>query len=403
MDDRQQAGVLIRNTLTRIKQFLAQEKPTRLSEADTKAEFIEKYIHALGYEGLEDVVREYYVKNSQEFIDYVLRADGMPVLAIEAKPLQTDLTDKHAAQVIQYCSIEGIEWCALTNARALWLFNTYLKGDQNQKLVVKLDLLSFNSDEEFEAICEQLWLLSKSSLSSPSAINSWMEQRRLDQAMRTILLNQHSQTIKTLVGDLAGTAGVTASPDTAVQWVRGQLAPNISILPPPSVTAPVYQPKTRIPPSGPHYWLMPCGAGDDGAKPLDQLHRWLDRGYWGFAKSTAGRKHLQTGDYVCFYVRKLGISASARIDGTPDTVVTPDEWPEPSPPTHEVYKVPLRYISWLPAPRPLTQPIRAQMEWFQQHDPDTSNFGYFVQTTRSLSPHDFAVLTAEGQTAAKLA
>src|SRR5215217_7464386 len=107
MDDRHQAAQTVRQTLTKVKQFLAQEKPPKLSEADTKAVFIERYIGALGYEGLEDVVREYYVKNSQEFIDYVLRTDGEPVLAIEAKPLQTDLTDKHAAQLVQYCAVEA--------------------------------------------------------------------------------------------------------------------------------------------------------------------------------------------------------------------------------------------------------------------------------------------------------
>ena len=83
MDDRHQAAEAIRQTLTRVKQFLAQEAPPRLSEADTKANFIERYISALGYEGLEDVVREYYVKNSQEFIDFVLRANGEPVTSTD--------------------------------------------------------------------------------------------------------------------------------------------------------------------------------------------------------------------------------------------------------------------------------------------------------------------------------
>jgi hypothetical protein len=301
MDDRQQAAQIIRQTLTKVKQLLTQEAPPKLSEADTKAVFIEKYIGALGYEGLEDVVREYYVKNSQEFIDYVLSAGGKRALAIEAKPLQTDLTDKHAAQLIQYCSVEGIEWCVLTNARALWLFNTYLKGDQNQKLVVKLDLLGFNTDEEFEEIFEQVWLLSKASLSSPSAINSWMEQRRLDQGLRAILLNQHSEAVKALIAELGKVIGVVTSPEAVVQWIRGQLAPNISILPTKPAATPVYQPKPHPAETGPRYWLMPSGPGGDGAKPVEQLHRWLDRGYWGFGKSTPGRKHLQTGDYICFY------------------------------------------------------------------------------------------------------
>ena len=109
MPTRDEAREQVRHTLTRLKQFLNQSAPPRLSEADTKAHFIEPHIAALGYEGFEDISREYYVRSSQEFIDYVLRVNGRPTVAIEAKPLQNDLTDKFGAQLVQYCTIEGIE------------------------------------------------------------------------------------------------------------------------------------------------------------------------------------------------------------------------------------------------------------------------------------------------------
>src|SRR3712207_8717903 len=98
----------IRQVLGRVKTFLAQEAPPRLSEADTKAHFIEPMIAALSWEGIGVVTREYYVRNSQEFIDYVMAGPAGPTLAIEAKPLQTDLTDKHAAPPVQHCAVEGI-------------------------------------------------------------------------------------------------------------------------------------------------------------------------------------------------------------------------------------------------------------------------------------------------------
>ena len=389
-NERQQAAVLVRETLTKVKQFLAQEKPTKLSEADTKANFIEIYIRALGYEGFEAVVREYYVKNSQEFIDYVLRINSQAALAIEAKPLQTDLTDKHAAQITQYCSTEGIEWCALTNARSLWLFNTYLKGDLSQKLIAKIDLLSFNSDDEFNAIFDQLWLLSKSSLATPSIINSWMEQRRLDRAMRTILFNQHSETINAAAKELAHVAGIAASPESAVQWLRGQLAPNISILPPPVTREPKEAPEHQE--GGPRYWLLPCSSGKDGSDPAELLHYWLDKGFWGLRQASPGRTQLHEGDYACFYVSKLGFAATARLAGPADILVAQEEWPEPSPPSGPIYKVPLREISWLSSPLPLTNTLCAKLDWFKGRDPD-GRFGFLVQTARSITPHDFQLLT----------
>ena len=123
------ANATIRSTLGHVKAFLAQEAPPKLSEADTKANFIEPIISALGWTGIGVVTREYYIKNSQEFIDYVMAGPDGLLLAIESKSLQADLTDKAAAQLIQYCSVEGIEWAALTNGRELQFFNTFLKPD----------------------------------------------------------------------------------------------------------------------------------------------------------------------------------------------------------------------------------------------------------------------------------
>src|SRR5690348_6876379 len=94
-----QAKQTSHSTLTAVKQFLAQEMPPKLSEADTKANFIEPVLSALGWTGIGVVVREYYVKNSQEFIDYVMSDKGKPLLAIEAKALQADLTEKASAQL----------------------------------------------------------------------------------------------------------------------------------------------------------------------------------------------------------------------------------------------------------------------------------------------------------------
>jgi hypothetical protein len=380
----------------------------RLSEADTKANFIDRYVGALGYDGLEDVVREYYVKNSQEFIDYVLRARGQAVLAIEAKSLSTELTDKHGAQLVQYCSVEGIEWAALTNARALWLFNTFLRGDQNQKLVAKLDLLGFNTDTEFQEIFGQLWLLSKASLSSPSGINSWMEQRRLDQALRGLLLQPRSAPIQAIVADLGVSAGISTTPEAVVHWIRGQLTPALTPLPVEKLlqtsssgqedpalgtTRLLKEPRLPLRVGGPRYWMLPCAPAEGGVNAVGQLHRWLDRAMWGLGESTPGRKAFQPGDYLCFYAARQGVAAYARLAGPADTLVTSDEWPEPRPPSAPVYKVPLQDVTWLPAARPIDASVRAQLDAFGGRDL-TSNPGWFVQTTRTLSQHDFELLTA---------
>lgn len=219
----------IRRRLGQAKAFLAQESPPKLSESDTKANFIEPIISALGWEGIGVVTREYYVRNSQEFIDYVMASSSGPLLAIEAKPLQTDLTDKHAAQLIQYCAVEGIEWAALTNGRELQFFNSFLKPDLAAKRVLRLDLLAFNSDAEFDALFSQVWQLSRESMTTPSGVRTWLNQKRLDATLRGVLLDSSSPIVRQLRKLLAD-AEIDATSQDISQWFRGHLRPQVMAL-----------------------------------------------------------------------------------------------------------------------------------------------------------------------------
>jgi len=235
------AKAAVRLTLDQTKTFLAQESPPKLSEADTKANFIEPIISALGWTGIAVVTREYYVKNSQEFIDYVMRGPTGLLLAIESKALQADLTDKAAAQLIQYCSVEGIEWAALTNGRELQFFNTFLKPDLSAKRILSLDLLAFNLDAEFDALFQQLWQLSRESMTTPKGVRDWLNQRRMDATLRGILLNPASSTTKQLRKALVD-ADVRATPQDVTQWFRSHLGTPITALPHPTQPQPVPHP-----------------------------------------------------------------------------------------------------------------------------------------------------------------
>lgn len=221
----------IRQTLNQVKGFLAQELPPKLTEADTKANFIEPIIAALGWTGIGFVTREYYVKNSQEFIDYVMRGPSGLLLAIEAKALQADLTDKAAAQLIQYCSVEGIEWAALTNGRELQFFNTFLKPDLGAKRILSLDLLAFNSDEEFDALYQQLSQLSRENMTTPTGVRNWLNQRRMDATLRGIVFDPTSSINKQLRKGL-DQAEIKATPQDIVQWFRSHLGTPITPIAP---------------------------------------------------------------------------------------------------------------------------------------------------------------------------
>jgi RAMA domain-containing protein/uncharacterized protein DUF5655 len=220
----------IRATLNQVKAFLAQESPPKITEADTKANFIEPIVAALGWTGIGVVTREYYVKNSQEFIDYVMRGPNGPLLAIESKALQSDLTEKAAAQLIQYCAVEGIEWAALTNGRELQFFNSFLKPDLSAKRILSLDLLAYNNEDEFDALFQQLWQLSRESMTTPTGVRSWLNQRRMDATLRSVLLDPSSAVTRQLRKALSD-ADIRATHQDVAQWFRSHLGSPVTVIP----------------------------------------------------------------------------------------------------------------------------------------------------------------------------
>lgn len=307
----------IRRTLSELKTFLAQESVPRLSEADTKAYFIEPILAALGWVGIGVVRREYYVRNSQEFIDYVLfdpdshGSQVRPVLAIEAKALQTELTEKNAAQLIQYCAVEGIEWAALTNARELQLFNTFLRPDLAAKRVMRLDLLAFNSDEEFEVLFEQLWQLSRESIKSPS-IRDWLHQVRLDKAVRDAVLNPSSSVVKLLEQELAA-ADIRTSPQELVQWFRTHLGTPVTRVP--------RRPQEAAAHVSPRYGSTDSGSATDHTRSTPSLSSASVGASWHIPASSPQNK----GRYKHYYGVHLSdlVKSGVLPAGTPVILVGP--------------------------------------------------------------------------------
>ena len=51
---------------------------------------------------------------TKEFLDYELRVDDKPVMIVEAKAARNPLSERDAAQCVQYASVLGVRWCVIT-------------------------------------------------------------------------------------------------------------------------------------------------------------------------------------------------------------------------------------------------------------------------------------------------
>lgn len=181
----------------RLQAFLSNPRP--LSEDATRAQFINKYIEALGYTDFSDV--DYGVPvDSGDFADYVLQPSGKPAVVVEAKKLGATVGAKEAAQVVKYASVLGLRWGVVTDGRYLKLYDARVpQVAPEDRLVFELDLAGYKDREDFEVLlASDLMLLSKESVEADTPL----EERAAREGVREILTFPGSTTVKELRGEL---------------------------------------------------------------------------------------------------------------------------------------------------------------------------------------------------------
>jgi predicted type IV restriction endonuclease len=187
-----------------------------LSEYDTRAEFIDRYLEALGYTEFGDIQRGSPVE-SGNFPDYVLRVNAKAAIAIEAKKLGAPLAGKEAAQVIAYCSNLGARWGGVTDGRYFKLYDAPVLGvPPEERQVLSIDLADYKNRDDFEArICPDLELIAKRELESGAGL----ERRVALEAVRELLTATTSKALKSLRRELDERKNIKLSADEVSELV----------------------------------------------------------------------------------------------------------------------------------------------------------------------------------------
>ncbi|HUZ01117.1 MAG TPA: hypothetical protein VMU89_12270, partial [Thermomicrobiaceae bacterium] len=125
---------------------------------------------------------------------------------------------------------------------------------------------------------EQLWQLSQESVTTAS-VRTWLNQLRLDKAVRETVFNPGSSTIKQLRKALAD-AEIHATPQELVQWFRIQLSPPMSRVQgrqqPVEASPHRLAPATNTPPETVGQAEQPPGEAVDTAALLTALQHAVD-------------------------------------------------------------------------------------------------------------------------------
>ena len=418
MTTKTEAAHDVRKVLQAVKDFYGTSGHVKLTEADTRAHFIDPLIRALGYQEIGDVQHELYLAPAKQFLDYLLFLDGTARIAVEAKALDFAVADANGgAQVVQYAVILGVEWGVATNGRQWRLYQTSAKGPLADKLILAVDLIGWETDSQFETVFDQLWLVSKESLGSGAGPETWLSAKQLNETLKATLVDATSPEIKLLRKRLTE-RGISASAEELVMWFQAHL--ETQPLPPhvpskshvslpehdgspapakPSVDGPAVVPLVGTAPvtataaskrigDAPLYFVTPV-KDEPVATVAETLHSLLDQGVYVFGERTAGRAVLRDGDGICFYHSGVGIVAEARIASVArkepvSFVKHPDSYP---------WVFDVKDVHYhLEDPVVIDAVLRAQLDGFRDKDP-AGNWSWFVQGTRYVTAHDFKLLT----------
>ena len=166
------------------------------------------------------------------------------------------------------------------------------------------------------------------------------------------------------------------------------------IPPPPPGPAPPPVPGPTPPPApgsanDTTYWITSV-SDEPGQTAEECVAKLVGREHiYALGENTPGRKHIKAGDQICFYATGRGVVAQARVVSAAvnerhPAVLQADKY-------HWILPLAEPQL-YLDRPNAIDAAQRAQLDAFDGRSP-TGPWAWFVQATRRVTPHDFAVLT----------
>ncbi|MHC4551799.1 MAG: type I restriction enzyme HsdR N-terminal domain-containing protein [Planctomycetota bacterium] len=118
------------------------------NEAETRRRVERIFDSLMGYDVFEHLSRERAIKGAgeTEHVDFAIQlepgADAEPIIMVELKRVNVDLSLKHLKQVTSYAIDSGCEWVLLTNSREWKLYHVEFGQPPVTKLIEQWNLLT---------------------------------------------------------------------------------------------------------------------------------------------------------------------------------------------------------------------------------------------------------------------
>lgn len=161
------------------------ERSPQMDEQNTKVKLVQPLIDLLGWDIYSGAVElEYPIQMGvgKKKVDFALQIDDEPIVLLEAKGLDTSITDGHVSQLKSYMRQElSVQWGILTNGQE---FHVFTKEDARvgggERKIGEFDL------EEFAENPDMLGVLSKESIASGHSKDVIEELNEIQQALEEL-------------------------------------------------------------------------------------------------------------------------------------------------------------------------------------------------------------------------
>ncbi len=130
------------STIEELQALVRKHRNSGLNELTTRTMFIDKLLGSLGWDVADPAEVELeYTTIDGKAVDYALKIDSKPVIFVEAKALDNQLTDvKAITQVVGYAANGGVNWCVLTNGVNYKVYSSRETAEARKKLLFEISI-----------------------------------------------------------------------------------------------------------------------------------------------------------------------------------------------------------------------------------------------------------------------
>ena len=191
------------------------------NESETRRRVERIFESVMGYDVFQHVTREHAVRGAgiTEHCDFAIQLDegedAKPIIMVELKRINIDLSSKHLKQVASYAINAGCEWILLTNGKDWRLHHVSFGQPPQTKLMLQWDLLH----DDIAAVATDFEIISYRNVKKGGLDELWQKANVLT-ARNVLSAIVSEDSIKVIKRELKRSTGVTVTPEEIVGALR---------------------------------------------------------------------------------------------------------------------------------------------------------------------------------------